>query len=481
MSSSKDAHSTRHHQSPSSSGRTTSNSAANHNPTAEHTRQFTHNGRKLPFFSGKVSGECGKHPFVQPTQGIYNSLSEVYPQQPALVQPRLDWSHWNKDHPIRLSVDDEERDIIQKVKDVKFPYYKSVGIKASWGLHCVDLWECFNSIEAGEWIGSTGLHHLLSTAMNGLDNIVLAAPAQLEIHGTEIKSNNDWGHKKTPFLPDEYDKVDCTVHMGWTSPLQFRQAMDDKSFLVGFIHHTTPEMWHWTAFSFDLKKGKLYHFDTVLYDQMERLNRVVLAVREFLANHGLTFDYDFHQMPISQQYENWECGICSLYALVQFHRRLRGISEDQAKSVHGSKGLFIDGRATAPAQPSDHLFCDWIPHLNEESTSYDTKKKNEFLFIKGFWKQVILMELGILDAKYYQVSKDGKLELGTYDEAKHVSFRPLMGHPGPIDIGELYTSEGGYPVIWSAARGYEKNCNRDRLLSIPKMARSTYLDHTASP
>ena len=290
-----------------------------------------------------------------------------------------------------------------------------------------------------------------------------------------IKLNKEWGEKKTPLLPDDYDKVDCEYHLGFESSLKARQFMHGMRFMIFPVRHEDYN--HWTACIWDRKKGHLYHFDSLLSDQKVRLNCTLLAVREFHASTGQNFTYRFYQIPISQQAEGWECGLVCAYCVSQAIRGLVGASCDQVKTIHQFQSLMIDRVQPEEPEPFDLLLSDWVPGLHLPTPSYKTKIRRGLVYLKGFYQQLILMELGILDSKFIQQYEDADPELVTYKQSGSITYRVLKQAPGAIEVGDLYTNQGGFLTIWSSVHGYEKNWSRDRIMPIPSGERATLMGH----
>ncbi|KNB17874.1 hypothetical protein FOXG_15594 [Fusarium oxysporum f. sp. lycopersici 4287] len=142
----------------------------------------------------------------------------------------------------------------------------------------------FNCITNKDYLLNDGVVALLRTATYGLENAILAAPFQLEISGYAIKRNTAWGEKMSPLLPDHYWKVNCEAHLGFLSSLEARKRMHGIRFLIGSIRHNVYKQF--TTFIWDRKKGKFYHFDSFLPDQMIRLSNAILGFGEFLAAIG---------------------------------------------------------------------------------------------------------------------------------------------------------------------------------------------------
>ncbi|KAJ4152068.1 hypothetical protein NW765_017576 [Fusarium oxysporum] len=472
MSSSRDARAARRNNA------TSSSAASDQNPVARYTQPVTYKGTKLPLWSGLVHGECGKLPFIYPSEGIDDDIGRVMNKQPAFTHPRTDWSHHNEDHPIRLSSEDKERELNQKLKDVKHPYYNSSISPVSWTLHATDMWTVFNCITLENYLYGDGVIALLRTATYGLENVITVAPYQLEILGSSIKVNNKWGAQQTPFLPDTYWKVNCRAHLGFTSSLQARRQLYGIRFLIGCIRHE--DYMHWTSFIWDSKMGKFYHFDSYLFDQKVRLSNAVLGFREFLAGIGLPFTFTYYQMPISGQPSGWECGLIAAYCVIRTIRGLIGANYAEAVAIHGKMSLLLDNIPHEDAEPSDLLLSDWVLGLDDPGVASRTKISRSLAFIKAFFQQLILMELGVADGQYIQHFNDGTSRLTQIQNHNLISFRRMDTAPDSIEISELYTSEGGYLPIWSSQVTYIPRYTQHRIIPIPNAHQATLHGHFLS-
>ena len=117
MSSSKDSRAARRHQPASASAQASSSRAPSQNPLDRYTKPIIYKGSQLPFWAGTVRGECGNQPFIQQSEGIPDDIGRSYTRKPAFTQPRHDWSHWDENNPIRLSSDDGQAELSEKLKD----------------------------------------------------------------------------------------------------------------------------------------------------------------------------------------------------------------------------------------------------------------------------------------------------------------------------------------------------------------------------
>ncbi|KAJ9419920.1 hypothetical protein QL093DRAFT_1972607, partial [Fusarium oxysporum] len=343
----------------------------------------------------------------------------------------------------------------------------------------------FNCITNKDYLLNDGVVALLRTATYGLENAILAAPFQLEISGYAIKRNTAWGEKMSPLLPDHYWKVNCEAHLGFLSSLEARKRMHGIRFLIGSIRHNVYKQF--TTFIWDRKKGKFYHFDSFLPDQMIRLSNAILGFGEFLAAIGQKFTFTYYQMPISKQPTGWECGIIASYCVIKKIHGLVGANYAEAVAVHGKKSLLIDGRPHEEPEPSDLLLCDWVLGLGDSDVSYKTKVRESPRFVKGFFQQFILMDLGVMDSKYIQHFTTAQYKqqhftkheprLTIYEEHQQIHFRRMTTAPDSIEIDDLYTSEGGYLPIWSSRVGYDRKWDQHRIIPIPNAKRATLHNH----
>lgn len=259
------------------------------------------------------------------------------------------------------------------------------------------------------------LYTLLRMLTYGLEGVITATQNYQRIHTAEVKANKDWPvDKQSPFLPQDYDKVNGKPQSNFGGNHGLRLQMAGCRFFAGLILHERYK--HWTSFVFDRVAGHYYHFDSYVFDRKVRLQQAVLLWRETLANIGQPFDFTFYQLPITPQLGGWECGLICIYELFLTLRGLVGVSASQARTIHPYEQVYIDGLLQTEDIPDFQLrLRDWVLALGHPTPMHRTKTHRTFSFIRAFFQCLILEELGIADGIYSQEydlnNKEGTLKV----------------------------------------------------------------------
>ncbi|KAF5983596.1 hypothetical protein FCOIX_3122 [Fusarium coicis] len=362
----------------------------------------------------------------------------------------------------RLWSSDKQAELDEKLKNVNHPYFSSNVSDVVWSTHTYDMWQAFNAITYKDCLLGDSVIALLRTATYGIENAVTVAPFHIEISSNIAKRNEEWGDKKSPYLPPHYAKVDCLARLGYFETIDARRKLFGIRFLVGCIRHADYN--HWTSFIFDRKKGNLYHSDSYLYDQKIRLTNAIVGFREFLAGIALPFSFSYYQIPISGQPSQWECGLIAAYCVIKAIRGLVCVTQAEAVSVHRKESLNLDVGQGQQAEPYDLLLSDWVLDLENPGVTLKTKISRNLNFLKAFFQQSILMDLGVPDNKYLEyIEGSDQPELCEIEHPGSIQFRQLFA-TGPYPIEERYTSESGYISIWSANVKYISSYDQHRIM-----------------
>lgn len=110
---------------------------------------------------------------------------------------------------------------------------------------------------------------------------------------------------------------------------------------IGFIFNTDPHTKggkHWISMFIDIKKGKIFFFDSVGDTAPPQIKEFVDRVIEQGKERGITFTYDENH-PVEHQYGDTECGIYSLFFIV--HMLQNKINEEYMKT-HVLKDKYME-------------------------------------------------------------------------------------------------------------------------------------------
>lgn len=114
----------------------------------------------------------------------------------------------------------------------------------------------------------------------------------------------------------EYSVGQCIVNE--LCHLKIKNLLNNKISKVGIIYNLDPHDKpgsHWVAMYIDLKKKKIYYFDSYGTQPPDEVKKLVDRIIEQGRELGMEFDYDYNQT--RHQYENSECGVYSMYFITQ--------------------------------------------------------------------------------------------------------------------------------------------------------------------
>lgn len=141
--------------------------------------------------------------------------------------------------------------------------------------------------------------------------------------------------------------IDFDKKMGngcvWNELCKFNinQMLKQGKTKIGFIYNTDPHTKggkHWISMFIDIKKGKIFFFDSVGDTAPKEIKDFVERVKEQGKQRGINFVYDENH-PVEHQYGDTECGIYSLFFIV--HMLQNKITQEYMKT-HVLKDKYME-------------------------------------------------------------------------------------------------------------------------------------------
>jgi len=124
--------------------------------------------------------------------------------------------------------------------------------------------------------------------------------------------------------PIDYDHHKMYGECVWEELCNFdlKTHIKDGKYRVGIIFNTDPhylEGSHWVSLFIDIKKLKIYYFDSVGDPIPKRIMKFVNTVRKQGNSMGKKFDFKQNKTP--HQKKNTECGVYSLFFIIEMLKK----------------------------------------------------------------------------------------------------------------------------------------------------------------
>ncbi len=130
----------------------------------------------------------------------------------------------------------------------------------------------------------------------------------------------------------EYQKDKCIVNE--LCHLNINNLMNRGLKKIGVIFnldkHDQPGS-HWVALYLDLNKKSVYYFDSYGNSPPNEVEILVKRIQEQARELGFEIDYQYNQ--VRHQYENSECGVYSIYFIIQLLEHKKTFNDIQKKRI----------------------------------------------------------------------------------------------------------------------------------------------------
>lgn len=119
--------------------------------------------------------------------------------------------------------------------------------------------------------------------------------------------------------PIDYDtKIDDECVFDEICNFSILETLQEGKYKVGIVFNTDPHFKggeHWFALFIHLKEGKIYYFDSYASPPTKEIQRLVKNIQ--MQGKMLGKEFEFIQNKIVHQMKNSECGMYSLYFIIQ--------------------------------------------------------------------------------------------------------------------------------------------------------------------
>lgn len=112
--------------------------------------------------------------------------------------------------------------------------------------------------------------------------------------------------------------------------------IDDKKNKIGIIFNTDPHYLdgsHWVSLFINIKKKIIFYFDSVGTKIPSEIKRFIERVKKQGAFHNISFKYQSNY-GFAHQKSNTECGVYSLYFIVQLLKDTKSVKDFKTKKFH---------------------------------------------------------------------------------------------------------------------------------------------------
>jgi hypothetical protein len=116
-------------------------------------------------------------------------------------------------------------------------------------------------------------------------------------------------------IPMDYAKLSYLTHI---TNANYQELLDNKLYKLGIIFNLDDHDQggsHWVALYTDLKKGKIYYFDSVAEPPERRVRELMKKQENFMKSIGINTDVNYNKTV--HQREGTECGVYSIFFLLR--------------------------------------------------------------------------------------------------------------------------------------------------------------------
>ena len=130
----------------------------------------------------------------------------------------------------------------------------------------------------------------------------------------------------------KYEFGQCVVNE--LCNINIENMLKKKIYKIGVVYNLDPHDKpgsHWVASYMDLKKNIFYFFDSYGTSPPSQITVLIERLQEQAKSLGKTLEYDYSK--IRHQYENSECGVYSLYFIIQLLEGKKTFNQLQSSRI----------------------------------------------------------------------------------------------------------------------------------------------------